>query len=137
MAGYRLGCIIYLSALASISPDLYKTAEMDGAKIISTYVYKVGLIDAQYSYSSAIGLFNTAIKIMMLLIVNTFSKKVTSHSLIPDELYEAAEIDGSNQFSCFFKIVLPLSKTVMAVMALYYGVGHWNDFRNGLIYLKD
>lgn len=58
-------------------------------------------------------------------------------SSIPTELEEAAVIDGANDITLFFKIILPLSTPIIAVMALYYGVGHWNGFFNALIYLSD
>ena len=122
--------IIYISALAGISPDLYEAAEIDGAnkwqriwhidipgilptmvmmfimeigkvmnlgfqkaylmqnaqnlatsEIISTYIYKVGLINAQYSYSAAINLFNNVINIILLVSCNYLAKKVTKNSL--------------------------------------------------------
>lgn len=56
---------------------------------------------------------------------------------LPLELQEAAEIDGCGIFQYFIKIVLPLSKAIIAIMALYYAVGHWNSFFNGLIYVTD
>ena len=58
-------------------------------------------------------------------------------SSIPNELYEAAYIDGISHFQNFWQIVLPLSKPIIAVMCLYYGVGHWNDYWKGMIYLND
>jgi putative aldouronate transport system permease protein len=57
-------------------------------------------------------------------------------STLPPELYDAAQIDGCSIQRYFFSIVLPLSKPVVAIMALYYAVGHWNDFFNGLIYIN-
>lgn len=56
---------------------------------------------------------------------------------IPRELEEAAIIDGCNDFTMFFKIILPLSLPIIAVMGLFYGVGHWNSFFGALIYLTD
>ena len=56
---------------------------------------------------------------------------------IPPELEEAATIDGCNTFTTFFKIVLPLSAQIIAVIALFYGVGHWNSYFNAMIYLSD
>ncbi len=56
---------------------------------------------------------------------------------MPLELQEAAEIDGCNIFQYFIRIVIPLSKAIIAIMALYYAVGHWNSFFNGLIYVTD
>ncbi len=122
--------IIYIAALAGISPDLYEAAQIDGAskfqivrhidlpgilptaitmfileigkimnigfqkaylmqnglnisasEIIPTYIYKVGLIDAQFSYSAAIGLFNNVINIILLVSVNKLAQKTSEHSL--------------------------------------------------------
>jgi putative aldouronate transport system permease protein len=56
---------------------------------------------------------------------------------IPDELFEAASIDGANHFVFFFKIVLPLSATIIAVLAVYYGVARWNDYFTALVYIRD
>jgi len=53
---------------------------------------------------------------------------------IPDELLEAARIDGCGDTKFFFRIVLPLSKAIISVEILYYGVFHWNDYFNALVY---
>jgi len=53
------------------------------------------------------------------------------------ELYEAAVIDGCSHFRYFLRVVLPLAKPVIAVIGLYYFVGHWNDFFTGLVYIRD
>ena len=52
------------------------------------------------------------------------------------ELLEAARIDGSTDFGFFFKIVIPLSKTVIAVMILFYGTAMWNQFMNALMFMS-
>lgn len=128
--GAGWGSIIYLSALSSISPQLYEAARIDGAsrikqlwyvtlpclmptivlmlimdcgrimnvgfekvllmqnslnidasEVISTYVYKIGLGQMQFSYSTAIDLFNSVINLIMLLTVNAISKKLSNSSL--------------------------------------------------------
>lgn len=56
---------------------------------------------------------------------------------IPTDIEEAAKIDGCSDIRYFFSIVLPLSKTVIAVLALYYAVGHWNDYFSAWLYLTD
>jgi ABC transporter, permease protein len=56
---------------------------------------------------------------------------------LPIELQEAAEIDGCNILQYFLGVAIPLSKPIIAIMALYYAVGHWNAFFNGLIYVTD
>jgi len=58
-------------------------------------------------------------------------------SNIPEALYEAAYIDGATEGQCFTKIAMPLAKPIIAVMALYYGVGNWNSYYTALIYIRD
>ncbi len=52
-------------------------------------------------------------------------------------LFEAAQIDGASQFQIFFKIVLPLGKPILIAMGLLSGLGYWNDWTNGLYYIRD
>lgn len=66
-----------------------------------------------------------------LIVARTFVK-----SNIPKELLEAAQIDGCGDFKFFIKIVIPLSKAVIAVLVLFYGVGHWNSYFNPMLYLN-
>lgn len=56
---------------------------------------------------------------------------------IPNELYEAAFIDGASEMKSFFTIGLPLAKPIIAVMALYYGTSHWNSYYSALLYIRD
>ena len=58
-------------------------------------------------------------------------------STIPETLYEAANLDGATQLQYFFKIVIPLSGTIIAVLSVYYGIAKWNDYWTGLIYIRD
>jgi putative aldouronate transport system permease protein len=72
-----------------------------------------------------------AVYVWNLLVSKTFFQQS-----IPDELHDSGKIDGCNDFRFFFSIVLPLSITIIAVMTLFYGVGHWNAFFKALIYLR-
>ena len=56
---------------------------------------------------------------------------------IPYELHEAALLDGATHFQYFFRVVVPLSKTIVAVLAVYSGVAQWNNYYDGLVYIKD
>lgn len=67
-----------------------------------------------------------------LIICRTFFS-----SNIPDELWEAASIDGCSMYKFFYRIVLPNSKAIISIMVLYYAVGIWNDYFKALIYLND
>ena len=56
---------------------------------------------------------------------------------IPDELYEAAQIDGCSPFKYLLKVIVPLSKPILAVLALYYGIAKWNNYFDAMLYLND
>lgn len=73
-----------------------------------------------------------AIDISQMIVTRTFLR-----STIPDELLEATQIDGCNDFRFFTMFVLPLSKAVIAVIAMQYAIGHWNSYFNAMIYLSD
>lgn len=73
-----------------------------------------------------------AISIYNLIIMRTFFQ-----NSIPNELLEAAKIDGITDIGYLFKIVIPLSKSIFAVITLYYAVAHWNSYFDALMYLRD
>ncbi|MEN6313818.1 MAG: carbohydrate ABC transporter permease [Clostridiaceae bacterium] len=70
--------------------------------------------------------------VMNIIIARTFFV-----STIPAELEDSAEIDGCSPLRCFIRIVVPLSKSIIAIIALYYAVGHWNSYFNAMIYLSN
>ena len=86
-----------------------------------------------------LGLMNTVWAIVLPGAMSVYNMTIarTFISGIPTDLEEAAKIDGCSDFRYFFSIVLPLSKTVISVLALYYAVGHWNSYMSALIYLQD
>ena len=73
-----------------------------------------------------------ALSVYNMIVARTFIQ-----SSIPYELYEAASIDGCSDARYFFSMVLPLSKAVIAVIALFSAVGHWNSYFSAMIYLND
>lgn len=97
--------------------------------MITSYmlVQKLGLLNTVWSLllPGAIGVYN-------LIIAKTFIQ-----SAIPGELLEAARMDGCSDIMYFIKVVIPLSKAIIAVLVLFYGVGHWNAYFNAMIYLHD
>ena len=93
-----------------------------------------------YNVMSSLGLVNTIWAVILpsiLSVWNLFMTKTFFESSIPVSLIEAAKIDGAGQFRIFASIVIPLSKAVIAVMALYYAVGQWNSYFNAMIFLQD
>jgi putative aldouronate transport system permease protein len=89
-------------------------------------VNSMGLVDKWYTLI-IIGAFNT----YNFIICRTFIQ-----SSIPLELQEAAKIDGCTDLGIMAKVVLPLSMPVIAILCLYYGLAHWNDYFTGLIYIN-
>ncbi len=96
--------------------------------LIPTYmvVKEFGLIDSRWAL-----LIPNAIWVWQVIIARSFFQ-----SSIPDELVEAAEIDGCSDLRFMRSVVLPLSKPILAVLLLMYGVGQWNAYFDALIYLK-
>lgn len=97
--------------------------------IVPTYMNwrKLGLLN-----TPLIMILNGALSVYNMIIARTFFA-----SSIPGEISEAARVDGCSDFGIFFKIILPLSKPIIMVMTLYYGVGHWNEYFSAMIYLED
>ena len=93
-----------------------------------------------YNVMSSLHLVNTIWAVILpaiLSVWNLFMTRTFFESSIPDGLVEAAKIDGAGEFRTFFSLVLPLSKAIIAVMALYYAVGQWNSYFNAMIFLQD
>lgn len=104
-----------------------------------TMYFQGGLMPT-YILMQNIGLYDTPWVMVLLPAINVFNviiAKTNIQNNIPEELYEAAAIDGCSHFKFFCRIVMPLSKSIVAVLVLYYGVAHWNEFMNGLVYLRD
>ena len=93
-----------------------------------------------YNVMSSLGLINTIWSIILpaiLSVWNLFMTRTFFESSIPDGLVEAAKIDGAGEFRIFTLLVLPLSKAILAVMALYYAIGQWNSYLNAMIFLQN
>jgi len=100
-------------------------------------MYFGGGMIPRYLLMRDIGLLNIRLTLVLLgglSVYNMIVTRVYFSSSISNTLYEAAEIDGAGEFRRFFSIALPLSKPIIAVMALYYGVWRWNDYYNAMIY---
>ena len=104
-----------------------------------TMLFSGGMIP-NYILVRSLGLLNTRWAILLpgaMSVYNMIVCRTFIETNIPDEMLEAAQIDGCNDFQFFFRMVLPLSKAIIAVLALWYGVAHWNSYFNAFLYLKD
>ena len=93
-----------------------------------------------YNVMSSLKLINSPWAVILpaiLSVWNLFMSKTFFESSVPEGMLEAARIDGAGKFRTFVSIVLPVSKAIIAVMALYYAVGQWNSYFNAMIFLQD
>jgi putative aldouronate transport system permease protein len=106
--------------------------------VVFTLFFSSGLIPL-YMVIHSLGMINTVWAILIPTAINAFYMILmrTFFENIPEEIFEAAKVDGSGEFYTLFKIVMPLSMPVMATMFLFYAVSHWNSFFPALIYLND
>ena len=91
-----------------------------------------------YLQVKALGLMDSLWAVVLPTGINTYNMIImrTFFSAIPEDLHEAAEIDGAGQFQTFVRVILPLSETILATMALFYAVAHWNSYMPALLYLN-
>ncbi|RKN70662.1 carbohydrate ABC transporter permease [Paenibacillus ginsengarvi] len=106
--------------------------------IVFTMFFNGGLIPFYFAVKG-VGLLNSLWALIIPQAINTFNLILmkTAFEAIPDSLEESAKIDGANDFVILFRIILPLSMPVVAVMLLYYGVSHWNSWFQAMIFLQD
>lgn len=89
-------------------------------------VQRLGLINTRWAI-----ILPSAISVWNLIVMRTAFKS------IPESLIESAKIDGANDFTVLFKIVIPVSKATLAVIGLFYAVSQWNSWFNAMIFLRD
>lgn len=148
--GYR-NTIFYVIVGTAINVSMtllcaYPMAQKDlyGGKAIMAYftftmIFNGGMIPT-YILVKNLGIMNTiwsllipgAMNIYNMIIARTFIQ-----TNIPGELKDAARIDGCDDFHFFLEVVLPLSKAIIAVLTLWYAVGHWNAYMDAFLYLRD
>lgn len=107
--------------------------------VIFTMFFSGGMIPTYLVVAKFLHLNNSWWAIILPGLINVYNMVImrTSFEGIPDALEESALLDGAGHLTILFKIILPLSKAVIAVMVLYYAVAHWNAWFEASIYLKE
>ena len=133
-------------SLAATIPSAYALSRKDlrGRNIIMalflfTMFFSGGLVPL-YLVVKNLNMLNTVWSVLLPAACSVWNIVITRTffiSTIPKGLEEAAQIDGCNNFKLFFKIIIPLSMPIVAVMALFYAVGRWISYFNEIIFLKD
>lgn len=138
-------CYTVISVMISLlSGYALAQSKLPGRKFVTgffifTMFFSGGLIPT-YLLMKQIGLYGKAIIIVLMGAVNVNNiiiSRTFIKSTIPYELFEAASIDGCSHTKFFFKIVLPVSKALIAVLVLFAAVSQWNSWFNAMIYLTD
>ena len=106
--------------------------------VIFTLLFSAGMIPT-YMIVKATGLINSIWSLIIPVAISPFNLIIMRQFFlsIPDELKEAAIIDGANEIQIFNKIILPLSKPSLAAFGLFYAVSHWNSYFTGVLYISD
>jgi putative aldouronate transport system permease protein len=119
-------------------------ADLPGRQILTfiftfTMIFQGGLVP-RYLLVRDLGLLNTTWSMVLPSAVNVFYLimcRTFFATTIPGELLDSARMDGSSNIGFFFRIVLPISPALIAIMVLYYAVFHWNSFFDAFLFLTD
>ena len=139
VCGVLVNLAVTLPTAYSLSRDRFSGKKAITMFYVITMFFSGGLIPT-YLVVQNMHLLDTMWALILpgcLSVYNMIVARTFFKTNISEELYEAAEIDGCTQGRFFFQIALPLSGAITAIMVLYYGVGHWNSYFSGLIYLSD
>ncbi len=137
--GTVLNLMITLPAAYALSRRQLAGRKMFTMIILFTMFFSGGMIPT-YILVKGLHLTDTVWALLLPCAASAYNIVVARtyfENSIPKELEEAATIDGCSDFKVFFKIVLPLSAPIVAVMTLFYGISHWNSYFDGMIYLSD
>lgn len=138
-----VGTVLSMVCTSMMAYGLTRTADLPGLRFVLyaalfTMLFSAGLIP-NFLLIKSLGLLDSYAALILPGLVSAFNLVVLRnfYMQIPKELVEAARIDGCNDRQIFTAIMLPLSKAVHAVVALFYAVGYWNSFFNALLYISD
>lgn len=106
--------------------------------ITFTMFFNGGLIPTYLTVKN-LGMANTRWAIVIPGAISVWNLIImrTSFLSIPDSMKESPRIDGANEWTILFRIIIPLSKAVIAVLILFYAIGHWNSWFSAMVYLRD
>lgn len=136
--GTTLNIFLTLLAAYAISRKKFMLKKPITIMIVFTMFFNSGIIP-RFLVVRELGLYDNRLAMILPTAINVFNLVImkTAIEQLPDSLEEAAVIEGANDFDILFKIVVPLIKSTIAVLVLYYGVAHWNQWYQALMYIQD
>ena len=141
---YTVASVVLAVALTMTTAYCLSRNDVPGRNLIMflftfTMFFNGGLIPT-YMLIRNLGMLNTPWAVIVpgcLGVWNLIITRTFLQNNVPAEMMEAAKIDGCSDIGYYIKIVLPLSKAIIAVLVLFYGVGQWNSYFNPMIYLSN
>jgi putative aldouronate transport system permease protein len=137
-----VGTFISLTATSLLSYGLSRHRSAMHKPLLMLVVFALlftpGIIPS-YLIVKTLGLYNSYWSLILPVAINAFNVIVLRAFFmeLPSEIIDSARIDGAGDFTILWRIVLPMSKAVLAVIGLFYAVGYWNSYFTGLLYLQD
>lgn len=134
--GTVFNIVLTIPAGWALSRDYLPFRKVITPLLIITMFFGGGLIP-YLAVCTALGLYQNPLILIIgggVSVYNVFMCKSFFQTNVPKEVLEAAQIDGAGEIRTFFDIVLPLAKSIISVMVLYYAVGHWNNYIDALIF---
>lgn len=136
IVGTAFNIVLTIPAGWALSRDYLPFRKVITPLLIITMFFGGGLIP-YLAVCTALGLYQNPLILIIgggVSVYNVFMCKSFFQTNVPKEVLEAAQIDGAGEIRTFFDIVLPLAKSIISVMVLYYAVGHWNNYIDALIF---
>lgn len=133
-----IGLVLNILAAYVMSRKNLMFGKLFSKFVVFTMIFNGGLIPT-FIVINKLGLFNSRWAVILPGALTAFNIIImrTSFMEIPSEMIEAARIDGADDLKILIDIVLPVSKSIIAVIVLFYAVQHWNEWFNASIYLQD
>lgn len=137
VVGVLLGIITTSLAAYPLSRRTFAARKPIMWLITFTMFFSGGMIPTYLVVARFLGLYNSRWAIILPGLTSAWYVIVarTFFMTIPEEMLESAKIDGAGEFRLFLQFVMPLSAPILAVLALYYGIGHWSAYFNAMLYL--
>lgn len=139
--GTAVGLSISVLYAYALSKPYFPGKKFFSLYILFTMLFNGGLVPSYIMYTRYLHMKNSIFALIIPgLLMNAFNVLLIRsyfQNNVPMSLVEAAEIDGATEFQTVLKVVLPMSKPILATIGLFIGVGYWNDWQNGLYYVTE
>ena len=139
VVGTGLSVLLTTSIAYPMARKTFKYRNALSFFVYFTMLFNGGLVPTYINYTTVFHVkdtfFGLLVPSLMMSAFNVLLMKSYFVTGVPDEILEAAYIDGANEFQTMWKIAIPLSKPIITTVAMFSGIAYWNDWNNGYIYL--